>query len=204
VSENDCRRSRRSSTSIRGSRLVYVQRRWNNKNIWRREFISVGFGQFSRQVHILHERRNVGPQFSPDGREDCLRLPAAGAYEVGCAGSDGSNLMQPYPTSTLLTGTPRLVAATGQQICLSISSPWLVIQTFVASDFSGPPRKSYAVTFERKRASRSQDGRWIYFGSDRTAVGTYEDGFDRWMPLWQSDNHGGFASSSRQTEDSYT
>jgi len=177
--------------SIRGSRLVYVQRRWNNKNIWRRDVISL-VSASSPDKFISSTRGESGPQFSPDGRKIAFESTRSGAYEVWVCRSDGSNLMQLTHFNPSVTGTPRW-SPDGQQIVFD-SRPAGNPDIFVIDFQGGPPRKLTSEPSNENVPSWSQDGRWIYFASDRTGS------WDVWKmastggsPV-QVTHHGGFAS----------
>ena len=177
--------------SIRGSRLVYVQCRWNNKNIWRRDVISL-VSASSPDKFISSTRGESGPQFSPDGRKIAFESTRSGAYEVWVCRSDGSNLMQLTHFNPSVTGTPRW-SPDGQQIVFD-SRPAGNPDIFVIDFQGGPPRKLTSEPSNENVPSWSQDGRWIYFASDRTGS------WDVWKmastggsPV-QVTHHGGFAS----------
>jgi Tol biopolymer transport system component len=177
--------------SIRGNRLVYVQRRWNNKNIWRRDINSLVSASPPDKI-ISSTRGESGPQFSPDGNKIAFESTRSGAYEVWLCRSDGSRLMQLTHFNPSVTGTPRW-SPDGQQIVFD-SRPAGNADIFVIAVQGGPPRKLTSEPSNEGVPSWSRDGRWIYFASDRTGV------WEVWkMPSTggsavQVTHHGGFAA----------
>jgi Tol biopolymer transport system component/DNA-binding winged helix-turn-helix (wHTH) protein len=176
--------------SIRGSRLVYVQRR-RNKNIWRRDLNSLVSASTPAKF-ISSTRGESGPQFSPDGNKIAFESTRSGAYEVWLCRSDGSSLIQLTHFNPSVTGTPRW-SPDGQQIVFD-SRPAGNADIFVIGIQGGPPRNLTSEPSNEGVPSWSRDGRWIYFASDRT--GSWEV----WkMPSTggsavQVTHHGGFAS----------
>ena len=176
--------------SIRGNRLVYVQRTLNN-NIWRRDLNSLVSASPPDKV-ISSTRMESGPQFSPDGSKIAFESTRSGAYEVWLCRSDGSSLMQLTHFSPSVTGTPRW-SPDGQQIAFD-SRPAGNADIFVIDSQGGPPRKLTSEPSNEVVPSWSRDGRWIYFASDRTG------GWEVWkMPSTggsavQVTRHGGFAA----------
>jgi Tol biopolymer transport system component/DNA-binding winged helix-turn-helix (wHTH) protein len=176
--------------SIRGNRLVYVQRR-RNKNIWKRDLISL-VSASAPDKFISSTRGESGPQFSPDGNKIAFESTRSGAYEVWLCRSDGSRLMQLTHFNPSVTGTPRW-SPDGQQIVFD-SRPAGNADIFVIAVQGGPPRKLTSEPSNEGVPSWSRDGRWIYFASDRTGV------WEVWkMPSTggsavQVTHHGGFAA----------
>ena len=91
--------------SIRGNRLVYVQR-MRNKNIWRRDLNSLVSADVPDKL-ISSTRGESGPQFSPDGNKIAFESTRSGAYEIWLCRMDGSSLMQLTHFNPSVTGTPR-------------------------------------------------------------------------------------------------
>ena len=176
--------------SIRGNRLVYVQRKWN-KNIWRRNLNSL-VSAGPPQEFISSTRGESGPQFSPDGSKIVFESTRSGFYEVWLCRSDGSGLMQLTHFNASATGTPRW-SPDGQQIAFD-SRPAGNADIFVIDVQGGPLHQLNHELSSEVVPSWSRDGRWIYFASDRTG------GWEVWkMPssggsATQVTRHGGFAA----------
>ena len=164
--------------SIRGNRLVYVQRR-RNKNIWRRDLNSLVSAGAPDQL-ISSTRVESGPQFSPDGNEIAFESTRSGAYEVWLCRSDGSSLMQLTHLNPSVTGAPRW-SPDGQQIAFD-SRPAGNPDIFVIDSQGGPPRK---LTSEpSNEVAAKLVARWtldIFRIRSDWQLGSMEDAFDRWV-----------------------
>jgi Tol biopolymer transport system component/DNA-binding winged helix-turn-helix (wHTH) protein len=114
--------------SIRGNRLVYVQRKWN-KNIWRRDLNSL-VSAGPPDEFISSTRGESGPQFSPDGSKIAFESTRSGVYEVWLCRSDGTSLTQLTHFNASVTGTPRW-SPDGQQV--SSIHARLGMETFLSS-----------------------------------------------------------------------
>jgi Tol biopolymer transport system component/DNA-binding winged helix-turn-helix (wHTH) protein len=176
--------------SIRGNRLVYVQRT-SNLNIWRRNLNSlVSAGPPDKLISST--RMQSGPQFSPDGSRIAFESSRSGAYEVWVCGRDGSSLMQLTHFSPSQAGTPRW-SPDGQQIVFD-ARPAGSVDIYVIDSQGGPLRKLTNEPLNQNVPSWSRDGRWIYYASDRTGS------WNVWkMPSTggspvQVTHHGGFAA----------
>ncbi len=176
--------------SIRGNRLVYVQRT-SNLNIWRRNLNSlVSAGPPDKLISST--RMQSGPQFSPDGSKIAFESSRSGAYEVWVCGRDGSSLMQLTHFSPSQAGTPRW-SPDGQQIVFD-ARPAGSVDIYVIDSQGGPLRKLTKEPSNENVPSWSRDGRWIYYASDRTGS------WNVWkMPSTggspvQVTHHGGFAA----------
>ena len=176
--------------SIRGNRLVYVQRT-SNFNIWRRNLkSSVSAGAPDKL--ITSTRMQSGPQFSPDGSKIAFESNRSGDYEVWVCQHDGSGLMQLTHFSPSQAGTPRW-SPDGQQIAFD-ARPDKGVDIYVIDSQGGPLRKLTKETSNETVPSWSRDGHWIYFASDRNGS------WDVWKmpstggPAVQVTHHGGFAA----------
>ena len=176
--------------SIRGNRLVYVQRT-SNLNIWRRNLNSlVSAGPPDKLISST--RMQSGPQFSPDGSKIAFESSRSGTYEVWVCGRDGSSLMQLTHFSPSQAGTPRW-SPDGQQIVFD-ARPAGSVDIYVIDSQGGPLRKLTKEPSNENVPSWSRDGRWIYYASDRTGS------WNVWkMPSTggspvQVTHHGGFAA----------
>jgi Tol biopolymer transport system component/DNA-binding winged helix-turn-helix (wHTH) protein len=176
--------------SIRGNRLVYVQRT-SNFNVWKRNLKSSVSAESPDKL-ITSTRMQSGPQFSPDGNKIAFESNRSGDYEVWVCQQDGSGLMQLTHFSPSQAGTPRW-SPDGQQIAFD-ARPDKGVDIYVIDSQGGPLRKLTQETSNETVPSWSRDGHWIYFASDRNGA------WDVWkMPsiggsAVQVTHHGGFAA----------
>jgi len=176
--------------SIRGNRLVYVQRR-RNKNIWRRELNSL-VSAGAPDKFISSTRGESGPQYSPDGNKIAFESTRSGAYEIWLCRSDGSSLMQLTHFNPAVTGTPRW-SPDGQHIVFdsrAAGNP----DIFVIDSQGGPARRLTNEPSNENVPSWSRDGRWIYFASDRTGSWEVWKMLSTGGSAVQVTHHGGFAA----------
>ena len=176
--------------SIRGNRLVYVQRR-RNKNIWRRDLNSL-VSAGAPDKFISSTRGESGPQFSPDGNKIAFESTRSGAYEIWLCRSDGSSLIQLTHFNPSVTGTPRW-SPDGQKIVFD-SRPAGNADIFVIDSQGGPPRTLTSEPSNEVVPSWSRDGRLIYFASDRSGAWEVWKMRSTGGSAVQVTRHGGFAA----------
>jgi Tol biopolymer transport system component len=151
--------------SVRGDRMVYVQRTAPPADIWR----IPGRGSPSTdrvpEKVISSSGVDVCPAYSPDGRKIAFCSSRGGPTNIWVSDSDGSHPIQ-LTDSAGWSGTPRW----------SPDSRRLVFDSWEAGDVNlylidadgGVPRRLTQEPSSDGTASWSRDGRWIYFGSDRS------------------------------------
>jgi len=148
-----------------GHRLAYSY--WEiESNIWRYQVPATGGPSSPPTKWIASAGRDESPQFSRDGKRVAFVSARSGSREIWVCDSDGSNLRQ----LTFLagrSGTAPRWSPDGREI--AFQSPDIVgAPIYVASAEGGEPRR---LTTGRQKVAGpcwSRDGRWIYFGSDRT------------------------------------
>ncbi len=166
------------SISGQGHRLAYVQN-LTDSNIWRIELqSSTGRGGSPTRL-IASTRGEIGPQFSPDGKSIAFCSSRSGTSEIWLCDSDGSNCLQLTSFEGPLTCAPRW-SPDGQRIAFD-SWPGGHGDIFVVDVERRVPRRLITSTSDDVVSSWSNDGRWIYFSSNRS--GTYQ--------LWKAPAEGG-------------
>ena len=159
------------AVSLQNHLLAFT--RWTlNTNVWRVELGSSPGGH-SEQVEarpevmlISSERRQDGPQFSPDGRHIAFASDRTGSIEIWKSDREGNNPVQLTSLGGALAGNPRW----------SPDGEWIAFDSwhednaniYVVGAQGGPLR---AVTTEESEdvvPSWSHDAEWIYFASDRS------------------------------------
>ena len=167
------------AVSLRGNRLAYERRR-ADANIWK-----IALPQSTRPAPapaqlIVSSRQEHAPHFSPDGARIAFLSDRSGSIEIWLGDTAGSNLVQ-LTTSGGSFGTPRWSPDSRQ---LAVEGYDKVPPgIYVISVEGGLPRPVTTDSSVDVLASWSSDGRWIYFGSNRT--GRFE--------LWKVRAEGGHA-----------
>jgi Tol biopolymer transport system component len=150
--------------SLKGNRLAYASGLWN-ENIWR---ASIGpdhrLGKPER--FITSSMQEEGPQYSPDGKRIVFQSTRSGNFEIWRADADGSNLVQLTFFGGPLTGTPRW-SPDGRQISCD-TRPGEHPNIDILSADGSPPRRLEDDIADDGVASWSDDGRWLYFASNRS------------------------------------
>jgi Tol biopolymer transport system component/DNA-binding winged helix-turn-helix (wHTH) protein len=155
--------------SRQGSRLAYTQRVAETANIRR---VNLSDPSQAPTVPIPSSRREVSPQYSPDGKRIVFAADRSSARpEIWVCDADGSNPSQLFTTQLTTTGysgSPRW-SPDGQRIAFDtgIDSLW---QIFTVSAQGGKPRQMTRDS-DNSRPSWSHDGKWIYFTSGRSGRG---------------------------------
>jgi Tol biopolymer transport system component len=148
------------SISRQGNRLVYSQS-IDDTNIWRVNLLD----RRDAPVQLIASTRpEFNPQYSPDGKKIAFASVQSGHIEVWLCDADGSNPVQ--LTTMGHSGSPRW-SPDGQRLAIDsiTSGNW---QIYIMGAHGGRPRRLTNSTANDMRPSWSHDGRWIYFGSNRS------------------------------------
>jgi Tol biopolymer transport system component len=150
-------------------RLAYV-RSATDHNIRRIDTSAPGVPASSPAViSISSTRRDVNPQFSPDGQRIAFESDRGGELEAWLSDVDGSNTVRLATLGAGQTRNPRNPrwSPDGQLIAFD-SNVEGQQEIYVMPASGGKPRR---ITFHPANEccpSFSRDGRWVYFGSNRT------------------------------------
>ena len=125
------------------------------------------------QLVLVSGGRNEGPQFSPDGKRVVFMSDRVGGKNLWVVNADGSNLRQ--LTTVGDTGTPRW-SPDGKMIAFDTHFHKYTAVAVVDAD-GGTPRLVVSNNSNNNVPSWSQDGKFLYFASDRT--GDYQ--------VWKAD-----------------
>ena len=159
------------SISRRGNRLVYEQSQ-SDTNIWRvpglgSEPESSAEGQRSATRFIASTRWDHAPHFSPDGSKIVFQSDRSGSPEIWVSDADGLNPVQVTSFEDRWPGSPRW-SPDGRWIVFDLTGEVATTHVHVVSAEGGAPRQLTSGPYREVRASCSRDGRWIYFGSNRS------------------------------------
>jgi Tol biopolymer transport system component/DNA-binding winged helix-turn-helix (wHTH) protein len=173
------------SVSREGEHLVYVTRD-QDFDLWRvrgpNAAPAESPGKPSSPERLFSSTAwDMSPKYSPDGKQIVFSSLRGGAWRIWRCDSDGSDCL---PLTSVPGGYPRW-SPDGRSIAFlsrAEEEPGN-FDIFVVSAEGGEPRR---VTFHGAQdlyASWSRDGRWIYFGSNRS---------DDWQ-IWKIPSEGGDA-----------
>jgi Tol biopolymer transport system component len=152
-----------------GDNLAY-SRPMENINIWRLNLgMSLSDPKPSTKL-ISSRQKQMGPQYSPDGRSIAFVSDRSGSMEVWVCNSDGSNPIQFTFFRGPQVGSPRW-SPDGRSLLLDSREKGNG-NIYIMSSNGGTPRQLTSGKFENNIPSWSRDGRWIYFSSNRT--GTFQ------------------------------
>jgi Tol biopolymer transport system component len=165
--------------SGRANRLTYVQRS-ADVNIWQLDIPNAAQPVTSQKV-IASTRHEAGPQFSRDGRRIVFGSDRSGSTEIWVCDANGLNLLQLTTFGGPHTGTPRWSPDSRRIAFDTVSEGHPNIHIIDAN--GGVPRRLTTEQADNVVPSWSNDGRWIYFASNRTG---------RWE-VWKVPAHGGQA-----------
>jgi Tol biopolymer transport system component/DNA-binding winged helix-turn-helix (wHTH) protein len=167
-----------TNPSISGSKLAYLQV-IQNDNIWRLPNPALsGHSGLSSKL-ISSSANEHQPQYTPDGRKLAFESNRSGTFEIWTADSDGSHPVQITHFGGPHTGTPRW-SPDGRKLTFD-SRPDGHSDIFVVNADGGVPHKLTSDKSEDVVPSWSRDGRWIYWGSNRTST---------WQ-VWKMPSEGG-------------
>jgi len=155
------------SVSRSGSRLVY-ERDVFDTNIWRIPGPNSTGMKSAPTRFIASTQPDAEPQFSPDGTRIVFGSARSGNYEIWVCDSEGRNPVQLTSFGRVGIGSPRS----------SPDSRWVAFDSPKAGNYDiyvinvdgGQPRRLTSGPSKNVRPSWSQEGRWIYFGSNRSGV----------------------------------
>jgi len=146
-------------------RLVF-SRSQGDSNIYRLGLRGPGEPQGEPERLIASTRLENNPEYSPKG--DCVAFMSSrsGSTEIWLSNADGSNSRQLTSMEGPLTANPRW--SPDATTILFDSRLKGSADLYVVSVQGGSPRPLTDQPSLENEASWSRDGRWIYFGSDRT------------------------------------
>ena len=149
-------------------RLVYV-RNWTDANIWRLNMTAAGTPASSSPVRAISSTMlDQNPQFSPDGSRVVLQSDRSGSQEIWVVDPDGANALQPTTMNAQFTGSPRW-SPNGQKIVFD-SNREGQFEIYEVAASGGRVRRVTSDAADDIVPSFSRDGKWIYFGSSRSAA----------------------------------
>jgi Tol biopolymer transport system component len=156
----------------RPPRLAYVRSR-ADYNIWRIDTSAPGVSSSSPPaISISSTRKDVNPQFSPDGHRIAFESDRAGELEAWLSDLDGSNAVRLATLGAQESRNPRNPrwSPDGQWIAFN-SNVEGQEEIYVMPASGGKPHR---ITFHPANdccPSFSRDGQWVYFRSHRTGEG---------------------------------
>ncbi len=148
------------------ARLVYV-RQYMSTSIWRKELSGdSAVGASPERLYASHGQE-MDPQFSPDGSRIAVASERSGFKEIWVCRSDGSNPVQlTFFRGSRHAGAPRWSPDSHRIAFDSQGAEGYSI--FVIDAEGGAPLRLTVGRHSDIRPSWSKDGRWIYFGSNRS------------------------------------
>jgi serine/threonine protein kinase/tricorn protease-like protein len=152
-----------AAISHRTQRLVYT-RVLPNVNIWRVE-VPGPHGKLSSPTKLTSSTRfDTDAEFSPDGKRIVFKSNRTGSFEIWICDSDGSNAV-PLTSLGAYCGRPHW-SPDGERITFDSikEKQW---EIYVISANGGKP-KLLTTSTPVQGASWSRDGKWLYFGSNRS------------------------------------
>jgi Tol biopolymer transport system component len=159
-----------------GKKLAFAQS-YIDTNIWRLDLQSGELRSF-----ITSTQFDTSPQYSPDGSRIAFRSSRSGRQEIWVAEtSNPLSARQLTRTAGNLTGSPRW-SPDGTRIACD-ARPDGQPDIFVVDAATGQMTRITTESSEDVVPSWSNDGKWIYFASNRTGS----------MQVWKSPSSGGAA-----------
>jgi eukaryotic-like serine/threonine-protein kinase len=167
------------------ARLAY-ERNLDDTNIWRAELsVSGTVRAMKSPVQLIASTRaDNDPRYSLDGKRVVFTSDRSGTSELWTCAGDGSNPVQLTSFGDSVPGSPRL-SPDGQQVAFDLQTPG-GIDVYVIAVTGGTPRR---LTTGGVRPSWSHDGRFVYFGSERSNNPT--DSSSRGWQIWKMQVQGG-------------
>jgi Tol biopolymer transport system component len=157
--------------AVRAGRMAFV-RTFRDVNIVRLDLAAMRDGPPALERIASSSFRDVGPQYSPDGKRIAFYSNRGGSAQIWTANADGS---QATPLTSLdplaTTGTPRW-SPDGLWIAFDSnsgrSSEGGSYHVYLVRADGGKPRAVTSGNASNFSAAWSPDGRWIYFSSNRS------------------------------------
>jgi eukaryotic-like serine/threonine-protein kinase len=169
------------------SRLAFA-RRLLRESIWRMK-IATG-GSTSPERITSSTGQDVGPQFSPDGTKMAFSSNRSGFEEIMVSSSDGSGLVSVTNLKGARgVGAPRW-SPDGQKLAFDSQDPQGV-NVMVCDAQGGGLRPVTQDGWSNFRPSWSHDGKWIYFGSNRSGMNQIWKAYPGGENLQQVTRNGG-------------
>jgi len=164
--------------SRQGNRLVYSQT-ISDSNVWRLNLTDL---REPPTELVASTRLETSAQYSPDGKKIAFESNRAGNQEVWMCDADGTNAVQLVTIGR--SGSPRW-SPDSQRIVFdsNVDGNW---QIYTVSAHGGRPERMTKSSASDVRPSWSQDGKWLYFASNRTG------GVKSWQ-IWKVPSGGGAA-----------
>lgn len=168
--------------TLSGKQMVY-ERHELNSNIYR---INRNRPEVVPEPMCPSSQRDTDPRFAPDGKRLLFISNRSGDRAVWMCDADGTNPTQlTFHTKTQVFGPSW--SPDGQRIAYTVFVDGQA-EIYVLDHLGGEPRALTDAASNEVFPSWSHDGRWIYFGSDRTGT----------MQIWKQPVGGGEATQVTQ------
>jgi Tol biopolymer transport system component len=151
--------------SGQGNRMAY-QRCIFDSNIWRLSLSSPGVatGRPVRFIHSTHLDEN--PQYSADGKRISFESARSGMYCIWVSDADSSNTVELISRAGAPCGSAQW-SPDGQRVAFDFS-PYGMFDIYVMRASRGKPIRLTTDPTNASSPTWSRDGKWVYFGSERT------------------------------------
>jgi Tol biopolymer transport system component/DNA-binding winged helix-turn-helix (wHTH) protein len=150
----------RSTISVRGNRLAYVQS-IADVDIWRMELPTPGRKSRPPRKLISSTRMDVCPQISPDGKKIAFLSDRSGSWQIWVCNSDGSNLLQVTSLGKADLTEPRW-SPDGSHLTFA-ANPEGRYEIFLIGPDGRNLKRLSPDARGADNPSWSRDGRWIFF-----------------------------------------
>jgi Tol biopolymer transport system component len=151
--------------SLHGNRLAFARTIGGGAEIWKVDVPTQNNG--ARPVSLISSKKtDEDPQYSPDGKRIAFKSTRSGRFEIWVCDRDGSHPRQ--LTSCLGTDTWFPHWSPDGQTILFNSNPKGHHDMFLINARGGTPKNLTSGPSNDDACGFSQDGKWIYFASDRT------------------------------------
>jgi Tol biopolymer transport system component/predicted Ser/Thr protein kinase len=157
-------------------------RRNSDTNIFRIPLSGAGQPAGPAQRLISSTRRDYGPEFSPDGSRIAFVSDRGGSIGIWTCNADGSGAVELFSKTGYQADNP-IWSPDGQRLAFSLVGD-ASRDVFVIPAKGGKPEPLAADRADEHAPGWSRDGKWIYFGSDRTGQ----------FQLWKAPAGGGAAT----------
>jgi len=158
------------------NRLVYA-RETVDSNIWRMPGPASSDRSGVAARLIASTKLDQEPQLSPDGKKIVFSSDRSGTYELWVCDREGHNPAQLTSLGGAIPGSPRW-SPDSQRVAFDCSKAGNS-DVYTINVDGGPPHQVTTESSIDVRPSWSRDGRWIYFGSNRTG---------EWQ-IWRTSTH---------------